>query len=162
MLWGSVVKKRFLYFLILMGVLGSICLAASVEVVGPCSSTPIYSGEIEHQSGESLGAVSIRYLDYVGATYIGGETGIAAIAGSPVDREALEMIDREKMTLRAYGWCVHVNGEESKDKMPNEILLSSGEIKIKWFYAYSLLEAGQWKEYCTPSYLLKSPFICKR
>lgn len=130
--------------------------SGEVYFQGPCDETPFLKGE-NTGAGISAGALTIQALENSGTEFVGSEGGINSILGTPVGMEAIEVISDSKM--RAYGWCYEIDGFQPA-AMPDEIELTGTE-QVRWFFAYSTYEAGVWKDYCTPSYSLKSPFICK-
>ncbi|RZJ25676.1 MAG: DUF4430 domain-containing protein, partial [Flavobacterium sp.] len=56
----------------------------------------------------SLGFLTEFLLNKGQIPYTGDKSGIASIAGSPVGDDAIEVLSDSK--LRAYGWCVEVDG----------------------------------------------------
>jgi len=130
--------------------------AGEVYFQGPCEEKPFLVGE-NTGAGITAGALSISVLEESKTEYIGSEGGINSILGSPVGMEAIEVLSDTKM--RAYGWCYEIDGF-GPAAMPDEIELKGTE-QVRWFFAFSTYEDGVWKDYCTPSYSVKSPFICK-
>jgi hypothetical protein len=129
--------------------------AAEVYFQGPCSEVSFLSAKI---SGGNLtaGDITILALEDSKTEYVGSTGGINSVLGTPVGKEAIEVISKTKM--RAYGWCYEIDGFQPA-AMPDQIVLKGDEI-VRWFFAYSTYEDGIWKDYCTPSYELRSPFIC--
>jgi hypothetical protein len=144
--------KLFLVFLFPVQV-----FALSFEVIGPCSEKPIYQTETNLQN-LSLGVITEQLLKQGGVPYTGSPSGIQSIANSPVGKDAIEVLS--DASILAYGWCVEVDGFQA-DRMPDQVIVDELAKKIRWFYAFSLYQAGEWKQYCTPSYLIRSSQICK-
>jgi hypothetical protein len=131
--------------------------ALSFEVVGPCAETPIY------QTTTTLHHTSLGYLtEYLfkkdNVPYTGTESGITSIFNSAVGNEALEVLSNN--TMRAYGWCVEVDGRQP-GQMPDKVRINENTKHIRWFYAFTLYDAGDWSQFCTPSYLIKSKQMCE-
>ncbi len=141
--------------LISLFILSTSSFSAEVYFQGPCSEESFLSAK---NSGENLtaGDITISALEDSKTEYIGSVGGLNSIIGTPVGMEAIEVISDTKM--RAYGWCYEIDGFQPA-AMPDEIILQGSEV-VRWFFAYSTYEAGQWMDYCVPSYELKSPFIC--
>lgn len=131
--------------------------ALSFEVIGPCDSKPTFETTTTMKN-TNLGHLTEFILNKHSIPYTGDATGIGSIAGSPVGDSAIEVLS--DTTLRAYGWCVEVDGMQP-DVMPDQVMISENTKHIKWFYAFSLYESGEWTQYCTPSYSVKSSQICK-
>ena len=131
--------------------------ALTFEVIGPCAETPIYQMSTTMHN-TNLGFLTEFVLKKGEIPYTGDQTGIGSIANSPVGDQALEVLS--DTTMRAYGWCVEVDGFQP-DVMPDKVMISDSVKHIRWFYAFSLYEAGEWTQYCTPSYLVKSAQMCK-
>ena len=131
--------------------------ALTFEVIGPCSETPIYQTSTTMHN-TNLGFLTEFVLKKGEIPYTGDQAGIGSIANSPVGDQALEVLS--DTTMRAYGWCVEVDGFQP-DVMPDKVMISDSVKHIRWFYAFSLYEAGEWTQYCTPSYLVKSAQMCK-
>jgi hypothetical protein len=135
--------------------LSSSLFSAEVYFQGPCSIDSFLSAKI---SGENLtaGDITISALEDSKTEYIGSVGGINSVIGTPVGTDAIEVVSDTKM--RAYGWCYEIDGFQPA-AMPDQIVLNGDEV-VRWFFAYSTYENGTWKDYCTPSYELKSPYIC--
>ncbi len=132
-------------------------LALSFEVIGPCSERSIYqTATTIHNT--SLGFLTEYMLKKSNLSFVGDKNGIKSIDKSPVGDEALEVLSDN--TMRSYGWCVEVDGYQP-DVMPDKVMISASVQQIKWFYAFSLYESGQWTQYCVPSYTVRSKQICK-
>lgn len=130
--------------------------SAELTFQGPCDETPFLEGEVTG-AGLTAGDITVDFLNLSGTEYIGSRGGINSIQGTPVGMEAIEVVSDTHM--RAYGWCYEIDGVQPAE-MPDQIKLKGPE-HVRWFFAYSTYEDGVWKDYCTPSYQLKSPFICK-
>lgn len=144
--------------IILSTILSFNSMATTIDIIGPCSSTPAASGTIiPTNANQSLGSLTIDFLNKNKIAYIGTEGGLNSILNTPVGEESIEIISDTKM--RAYGWCFSLNGQ-IPDRMPDEIKLNSAQDKIVWFYAYSTYDAGNWTDYCVPSYEVKAAQFC--
>jgi hypothetical protein len=137
--------------------LASLSQAAHISIVGPCSPEPLLKQEISLKPRTSLGDWTIGALQKNNIPFDGNASGIRSIYNSPVGDAALEVLSDTEM--RAYGWCVSVNGEQP-DVMPDQVILTDPNSEVVWFYAYTLYDQGQWKDICTPSHLIHSRFIC--
>jgi hypothetical protein len=132
--------------------------ASDVKVIGPCNSSPVFS--VQAPVGNlpiSLGDFTIEVFKKHNLSFVGDRFGIKSILNSPVGDEALEVLSDSEM--RAYGWCVSLDGKQP-NQMPDEVLLDSNVKEIIWFYAFATYEKGTWRDYCTPSHQVRSPFIC--
>jgi hypothetical protein len=145
-------------------VFGIVCLfsvssyASTLTVIGPCDSKPTFqSGPLSHLPTVTLGDFTVKALSDAQVPFKGSREGIVSIQNSPSGDDALEVLSDSEM--RAYGWCVSVNGKQPS-AMPDQVILSDVNSRVIWFYAYALYSAGEWKKFCVPSYRLKSPFVC--
>ncbi len=130
--------------------------ALTFEVVGPCDSKPLYSGAIAIEKPLSVGAASVQIFHRESIPYVGSESGMNSILGTPTGIEAIEVVSDQE--LRAYGWCYEVDGRQPAE-MPNEVILSGGE-HLKWFYAFSLNRRNEWVSYCEPAHTVKPKALC--
>lgn len=134
--------------------------AISFEVIGPCSSTPVYSGVFTMNDLKiSVGKTSISIFDQQKIPYIGSEMGFNSIVGTPTGMDALEVLSDTKM--RAHGWCYSVNGV-GPDVMASDYFFNSNNDKLVWFFGYSTYDNGQWVDYCVPSYKVKASQFCSK
>ena len=131
--------------------------AGTYEFVGACSEQPVLTGVYEiPASGANVGLVSVEALRQAKVPYIGDESGLASIFGTPVGDAAIELIsDRE---LRAYGWCYEVDGRQP-DVMPDQVRLTGAE-HIRWFYAFSENKNNEWVSYCVPAFMVRPKDLC--
>ena len=44
---------------------------------------------------------------------------------------------------------------------PDQVIIDKQVKSIYWFYAYSLYDSGEWKDYCTPSWKVHSLNYCQ-
>lgn len=135
----------------------SISKAAQLSIVGPCQPEPVFKQNISLKPGTSLGDWTIQSLQENKIPFEGSASGIRSIYDSPTGDAALEVLSETEM--RAYGWCVSINGEQP-GVMPDQVILTDPNSEVVWFYAYTLYDRGQWKDVCTPSHLIRSHFIC--
>lgn len=134
--------------------------AITYEVIGPCQKEPLHSGSYNLADlTASVGATSLTIFENQQIPYIGTANGFNSIVNTPVGKDSIEVISDTKM--RAYGWCYTVNGF-APDVLAGEFLFSSNDDKLVWFYAYSTYEAGQWLDYCVPSYNIKASQFCSK
>lgn len=131
--------------------------ALEFEVVGPCDPKPRLEVYVDLKNKITLGDLTVNLLNANSIPFKGDAGGIAQIENSPIGRDATEVLSPTQ--YRAYGWCVHIDGFEPGD-MPDQIDVTEGTKKISWFYAYSLYDNGEWKDYCTPSWQVHSLAIC--
>ncbi len=152
---------------IVSGILSAVLLcwvnfahAVSVEVIGPCDQKPQLSTIVTLAENEevTLGDLTVKVLNENRIPFKGNAQGIAQIEDSPIGKDAIEILNSTQM--RAYGWCVHVDDDEPAE-MPDQVMLTANVKKIIWFYAYSLYDSGDWKDYCTPSWKVHSINYCK-
>lgn len=134
--------------------------AISYEVIGPCSSNPVHSGNFNiNNSNTTAGTASVMIFDKNKIPYVGTESGFSSIVNTPTGIDSIEVISDTKM--RAYGWCYSVNDVEPS-VVPSEYLLASNNDKLSWFYAYSTYDNGVWLDYCVPSHKIKAPQFCSK
>lgn len=131
-------------------------LAASVEIIGACSAAALHQGEVEAR-GQSVGRVTVAFLEARNLPYLGAEEGLNSILGTPVGDAAIEVVGDDEM--RAYGWCYEVDGRQP-DVMPHEVKLQGSE-RVRWFYAFSHYKGGEWITYCTPAHTVRPKNLCK-
>jgi len=132
--------------------------ALEVEVVGPCDPKPALEVYVDLKEEITLGDLTVKVLNDNRVPFKGDAQGIAQIYDSPVGRDSVEILSSTKM--RAYGWCVHLDDEEPGE-MPDQVKVTQKVKKISWFYAYSLNDSGEWKDYCTPSWKVHSLKYCQ-
>ncbi|MEQ1721648.1 MAG: hypothetical protein ABL930_00640 [Pseudobdellovibrio sp.] len=135
--------------------------ALQMSVVGPCDQQPAHAVHVDLKDKEevTLGDLTVKVLNTSGVPFKGDAQGIAQIYDSPLGNDAIEVLSSTQ--LRAYGWCVHVDNNEPAE-MPDKVVITSQVQKITWFYAYSLYDGGDWKEYCTPSWKVHSLNYCQK
>ena len=132
--------------------------AVTFDVIGACSSTPLYQGRFKTDIAENVGVLSIEFFEDQSIAYSGSTAGFSSINNSPVGLDAIEVISDTKM--RAYGWCFSINGVVP-ETLTNETYLSNQNDYISWFYAYSTYNQGVWTDYCVPAHTLRSVQFCK-
>ena len=132
--------------------------ALDFKVVGPCSETPLVSTSVA-ASSTTLGDLTVDTLTALGIPFTGERSGIGSIANSPKGDDALEVLSETQM--RAYGWCVEIDGVQP-DLMPDAVPVTAATKTVTWFYAYSLYDAGVWKDYCTPSWKVRTLAVCAK
>lgn len=155
-------NKRFRISSLIL-VAGLVCLvnkayALEVEVVGPCDPKPALEVYVDLKEEITLGDLTVKVLNDNRVPYKGDTQGIAQIYDSPMGRDAIEILS--STTMRAYGWCVHLDDKEPAE-MPDQVKVLPRVKKISWFYAYSLQDNGVWKDYCTPSWKVRSLRYCQ-
>jgi hypothetical protein len=136
----------------------AVSMASTFQVIGPCSPQPLYQAEVRSQA-PTLGDLTVEVLKNAAIPFQGDRSGIKAIYNSPVGDDALEVLSNTQM--RSYGWCVSINGQQP-GVMPDEVKLTGSQNHIVWFYAFTLYDRGVWKNFCTPSYKVKSLAVCKQ
>lgn len=132
--------------------------ALDFKVIGPCSDTPMAHTSVP-ATATTLGDLTIGALTSLGLPFTGDRSGISSIASSPRGDEALEVLSDTQM--RAYGWCVEIDGTQP-DVMPDEVQVTPATKSVTWFYAYSVYDAGVWKDYCSPSWKIRTLNVCKK
>ncbi len=143
--------------LILLALLSFCVEASSLSLIGPCHEGPAFEQGLKIQSGESVGAYTVRFLEHFGIDYIGSERGMNSILNTPTGMDAMEIIsDRE---MNAYGWCYSVNGF-SPEVYPDEFEMKEGDV-VKWWFGYAHYYEGQWLTQCSPSFERKPKFLCE-
>jgi hypothetical protein len=137
--------------------------ASTFTVIGPCDAKPILQVPFQNGPGEkstnTLGDITVSLLQKHQVPFQGDRSGIKSILNSPVGDDAIEVLSNSE--LRAYGWCVSVNGQQPAE-MPDTVILKGSQNQVIWFYAYSRYDRGVWKDYCTPSFKLKTLPVCRK
>ena len=133
--------------------------AVTWKVVGPCSETPWFQGSYQADLHKSLGDNTIDILNLNKIPYLGVAGGINSINNSPVGLDAMEVVSDVEM--RAYGWCVAVNGKVAKD-FPNQVSLTSQDDEIVWYYGYARSIENQWLGMCFHANKIKPDQFCKK
>lgn len=134
-------------------------LALSLDVVGPCSTAPVFQTQFNLSSApQTLGHATIEILTLHHVPFDGTDAGIRSILKTPTGDDALEVIsDRE---MRAYGWCVQIDGRQPK-AMPDQVSLNGSE-HVRWYYGYAHYLSGKWISYCEPAFNVKPASLCSR
>jgi hypothetical protein len=130
--------------------------ALTFEVVGPCQAKPVYSGAMAVEKPMSAGRATLEILNREGIPFVGSESGLNSILGTPTGLAAIEVLSEEE--LRAYGWCYEVDGRQPAE-MPGELILRGTE-HLRWFYAFSLSRRDVWVSYCEPAHTVKPETLC--
>ena len=134
--------------------------AITYEIIGPCSETPIFTGEYKLTDLEqNAGKTSVNIFEKNKIPYLGGEEGFKSILNTPTGIDSIETISETK--IRAYGWCYSVNGA-GPDVMANQYHFEDQNDKLVWFYAYSTYDNDKWLDYCVPSYKIKAAQFCTK
>lgn len=152
--------KRSFFFLLTSCVLihSPLSFAVYYSVIGPCSPTPLHSGQFPTDLTESVGKISLDILDSKNIPYVGSEQGLSSIENSPVGLVALEVLSDTKM--RSYGWCYSINGK-IPDVLASQSFFQSQSDYLIWFYGYSTYDRGEWTDYCVPAFEVQSKSFCK-
>ncbi len=126
--------------------------AAKLEVQVPFAlreAGPTFSILQPVVAGESLGAFSMRALEQLTAqgklSYDGTEGGLLSVNGFGSE---MDLIDDARM--RAFGWCVTLNGVQVP-VMPDQQAMPLGPATVRWFYAYAYYDSGNWLAMCVPA-----------
>jgi hypothetical protein len=114
--------------------------------------------KISIQNGVLYG-YTIDILNLNKIPYLGVAGGINSINNSPVGLDAMEVVSDVEM--RAYGWCVAVNGKVAKD-FPNQVSLTSQDDEIVWYYGYARSIENQWLGMCFHANKIKPDQFCKK
>lgn len=131
-------------------------LALIIEFKGPCSSSPLYSSQVEN-SFPNVGAVTISELEKAKIPYIGNEIGLHTAFNTPTGMDALEVISDEEM--KSYGWCYAVDGE-IPEIYPIDYKITDSTKKITWFFGHARYFRGVWTDQCLRTYKNPSPYLC--
>ena len=133
--------------------------ALQVDIIGACDPAALLSTAVELKDDEAvtLGDLTVKVLNENHIPFKGSAEGISQIYDSPIGDHALEVLSPSQM--RAYGWCVHVDNFEPYE-MPDKVMITNRVQKITWFYAYSLYDAGDWKDFCTAAWKERSLPYC--
>ena len=118
------------------------------EIVGQQSKNPNFQGTLDIDLRKSLGEITLEIFAKYQIPYLGNESAINSILGTPTGDEAIVVVNDK--TLKAYGWCYEVDGRQP-DVMPDKFYFEKEVSVLRWFYAFSLYEDGVWKSYCTPA-----------
>lgn len=134
--------------------------AISYEVIGPCSETPVYSGEINLSDLKaSVGKISLQIFERDKISFNGTEAGFKSILNTPTGMDSIEVISQTKM--RAHGWCYTVN-KLAPDVLPSDYFFNSNNDSLVWFYGHSTYENGAWTDYCVPSHQVHAAQFCAK
>lgn len=129
--------------------------AATLELVGPCSPTPVLTATFTAVG--NAGEASVAVFEKHKTPFQGSPGGFASILNTPTGDDAIQVIsDRE---LRAFGWCYEVDGLQP-DVMPDKYSMINKK-HLRWFYAFSLNRDGEWVSYCEPAYTVALPTLCR-
>ncbi len=134
--------------------------ALQMDIIGACDPAALFStaAELKDDQAVTLGELTVQVLKQNYIPFKGSAAGISQIYDSPTGDDALEILSPTQM--RAYGWCLHVDSDEP-NKMPDKVIITNKVQKITWFYAYSLYDAGEWKDFCTAAWKERSLNYCK-
>ncbi len=132
-----------------------IIASVAIEFYGPCSSKPLFTGQLPAQF-ESVGDLTIHFLDKNRIPYQGTEQGLNSVASSPTGMAAMEVIS--DVELRSYGWCYFVDGKVP-EVFPNDYSLKNVK-KIQWIFSYAHFKNGVWSGQCSKAFEIKPPFLC--
>ena len=138
------------FYLCLAAVVVSLnCSGVHWEIIGQDSKKAVHRGSLDIDLKTSVGATTIRVLDENKIPYVGNEDGINSLLGTPTGDAAIVVVSAD--TMRVYGWCYEVDGIQP-NVMPGEFYFPTQASTLRWFFAYSLYEKGEWKDYCTPAH----------
>ncbi len=118
------------------------------EIIGQESKLPVHHGTGKFAASASAGQVTVAILEAQKIPFVGNESGMNSILGTPTGDDAIVVVSDD--TMRVYGWCYSVDGKDP-DEMPDKFYFKQAESVLRWYYAFALYEAGQWKSYCTPA-----------
>lgn len=121
------------------------------EIVGQKSPIAEHRGSKEVDLKKSTGEITLEILEGNHIPFVGNEAGINSILGTPTGDAAIVIVSDD--TMRAYGWCFEVDGKQP-DVMPDKFFIPTQASRLKWFFAFSLYEKGEWKSFCTPAHTL--------
>lgn len=153
-------KILFLFFLFfLFSLFTQRIHAVTWEIHDPCQNRILYKGNFNiNYPYPNLGQFSVdRFLQFK-IPFVGTEKGIGSILNTPQGESSLVVVSTQEMF--AYGWCFHHNGIEPA-VMPHDVFFKNNSDHIKWFYAYTAFENGQWQTMCAPAYEKPLKSYCK-
>lgn len=134
-----------------------ITLALVLQFVGPCSPQPLLSVDLR-TTETTVGDATISVLDDRGIAHQGTRQGLNSVFGTPVGREAIEIIGPQEM--RSYGWCYEVDGV-SPEFFPHEYPLTPVNKSVRWYFAYAHYLNGEWVRQCAPAHEIRPAFLCE-
>lgn len=137
-----------------LAILAQSLIAIDWEIVGPTSKAPVHFGALQADLTQSVGYHTVQILEANQIPYIGIENGIHSILNTPTGEKSMVIESNERM--RVYGWCYHVDGIEPGE-MPDKVYFKTQNSKLKWFFAYTVYDKGNWIDFCTPAYLNPLP-----
>jgi len=138
-----------LFSIVWLSLLVSPAFGIEWEIIGQKSKSPVHRGSLDVDLKESVGEATLHILDANKIPYVGNENGLNSILGTPTGEAAIVVVSND--TMRVYGWCFEVDGVQP-DVMPGKYFFPSQVSRLRWFFAFSLYEKGEWKSYCTPAY----------
>ena len=147
-------------FIIVLLLLAARVEASEVKIHSLCDENMFHIIELEISSAdESVGSLTVKALDLLDLQFVGSESAIASIEGSPTGADAIDFKDQKN--LRSYGWCYLVSSDNTlPGVMPDAYPIKNTSQNIHWFYAYSEVRNGKWVSFCVPTYETRPEFIC--
>lgn len=132
-------------------------LALELQFVGPCDSKPMLTVEVSDLESTTVGDLTVNTLDDRGIPYQGTRQGLNSAFGTPIGREAMEIIGPQEM--RSYGWCYEVDGV-SPEFFPHEYTITKLNKTVRWYFAYAHYLNGEWIRQCAPAHEIRPAFLC--
>lgn len=127
------------------------CRAYSIqwEIIGQKSEEPVYQGFENVDLRKTLGEITVALLQKKEISFIGSAVGIKSIFGTPMGDDAIVIESPTRM--RVYGWCYEVDGVQPS-VMPDKFYFTDQKSKMRWFFAYTVYDQGNWIDFCTPAH----------
>ncbi|MEC9282902.1 MAG: hypothetical protein VX642_09330 [Bdellovibrionota bacterium] len=148
---------RFLFCLHLIFI-SLTSFALDIEFYGPCEEKALVSEKIKKfPEGQSIGQLTISYLNLREIPYKGSEMGFNSIFGSPIGLDAIELVSDTEMY--SYGWCYWQNGK-LLELYPNQVLANTND-RLQWIFSYAQYKDGKWISQCIPAFRRKPKFLCE-
>lgn len=143
---------------ILLLLLTSSAYAVVFEIKNLCDDSAYHKESIQILTTTNVGHLTLNTFKTSNIEFIGNESGMNSILGTPIGLDAMEVLDDNHM--RAYGWCYDVDGKQP-DMLASEYPIDpNSDCKLTWFYGYAEYLNGEWISYCTPTHLNPNSFVC--
>ena len=149
---GIIMKLTILLFLLPFSV-----WSATFDIIGPCSSEPVFKAQFEAVERQNVGDITMDLLRQYKIPFIGNARAIQSLFNTPIGDNALEVLSDNEM--RAFGWCYSLDGVEP-GSYPNQVLINSKDSHISWYFGFAHYFNGQWIAQCTKSFTVKPDFLC--
>lgn len=133
-----------------LALLPTLVWALTWQIDHPCRDEISYKGEkIYEDALPSVGTFTVDRLLNLKIPFVGDESGIISISETPFSDAAIEIASDTEMFL--YGWCYQVNGV-SPDQIPSNYYFNNQHDHLRWYFAYSHFQMGEWVSMCVPAF----------